>query len=1008
VPDAEGIEIGGYALGDVLGRGGMATVYRAIQSEPRRDVALKILHTGVAGEVGIARFKQEAEVLGRLRHEGIAQVYDFGMAHTPEGEHWYIAMELVDGRPLLAYASEEDLGLRARVELLLQVLDAVADAHRQGVIHRDLKPANILVNRRGRIKLLDFGVARVLDEGEAMTRTGEFVGTLLYMSPEQVSRGLVDTRADLHAIGLLARELLTGIPCRDRGLGVAGLLASIRDDDLPPLASVAPDVPADLGCILDRAVDRVPQRRYPTADAFADDLRRYLRGEVVLARPPTWSYRVQRFVARNRTLVVATAAVVVALGAGLSLALRAGQIADSARRDAAALAASRLRMASMLRVQAALGDVWADRPQAAERRLARVPPGERTWIWAFAHAALDQSMDHVALESLTSEDVASGQVEAAVVSVQRGGGLVATGRTRRIPVTPQEAACGVARGFPRPVVLSMEGHEVGVLHGSSLASGGTGPGAHMVLPARDRTPSFEVWTGRSSLGLREAATGVRHENVLVNRRPSCVALHPTRSLLVVGTENRTLLLYDLAGKRELGTPLPQGGAVQAVAWSEDGRRFASVDRQGTLRVYAAADRKLLYKARSRAVDCVAARFAPGGDVVLGLTRHGLFSWHVRSESLNVLRHHAHSRPNYVYGVAISPDGRWIASAAWDGTVRISSVPTGQLLATLRTDGDMASDVQFVGDARVAVGENSRVELFDVSTGRVLAAWPAPQRHRRLAASPGGDRMAWRRRWTLGATQVATRPDALPADLVPHAPQERAEDRERRPWHYESFLTYTPDGSRLLESTAQNAWVAMDAATGEVRLRGAPGETPGVMPDADVHPDGKRLVVAGPGRDVSIYDLATGALRRTLRGHDDQVFTVAVHPAGRIIASGAGDDTIRLWDLEAGGESVVLTGHDFYVHDLEFLPDGSALVSASGDGTVRIWSTIPLRDRRRAARAERERQARLTPRVRRILEASGGDGRAALEAVSAPSFAEDPADRATARDLVLLLRASGKR
>jgi hypothetical protein len=318
---------------------------------------------------------------------------------------------------------------------------------------------------------------------------------------------------------------------------------------------------------------------------------------------------------------------------------------------------------------------------------------------------------------------------------------------------------------------------------------------------------------------------------------------------------------------------------------------------------------------------------------------------------------------------------------------------------------MASDVQFVDGTRVVVGENGRVELFEVSTGRVLAAWPTPHRHRRLALSPAHDRMAWRQRWTVGAMQASPTPDAMPAELLPRSARDGVPDPQHRPWHYESFLTYSADGRRLLESTAQNSWLALDAATGDVRLHGVPGETPGVMPDADVHPDGKRLVVAGPGRDVSIYDLATGDLRLTLRGHDDQVFTVAIHPAGRIIASGAGDDTIRLWDLEAGGESVVLTGHEFYVHDLEFLPDGSALVSASGDGTVRIWSTVPLRDRRRAARVERERQTSLTPRVRRILAASGHDARAALEAVSAPSFGKDPADRATARDLVLLLGSS---
>jgi serine/threonine protein kinase len=186
---SEGPEsIGSYRVLGVLGEGGMGTVYRAEQQTPHRLVALKVIRAGMIGGQILRRFELEAEALGRLQHPGIAQIYDAGTADCGFGSQPYFAMELVAGRPLMAYAADQSLDTRARLELMAKISDAVSHAHQRGILHRDLKPGNILVDDTGQPKILDFGVARMMDSDLQATRQtdlGQLIGTLDYMSPER-------------------------------------------------------------------------------------------------------------------------------------------------------------------------------------------------------------------------------------------------------------------------------------------------------------------------------------------------------------------------------------------------------------------------------------------------------------------------------------------------------------------------------------------------------------------------------------------------------------------------------------------------------------------------------------------------------------------------------------------------------------------------------------------------------------------------------------------------------
>ena len=338
-----GSRIGSFELVEILGEGGSSTVFRAFREADgvRQEVAIKLLARGLYTTDAQRQFRREREALARLRHPGIARLIEGGIT---DNNLAYIALELVDGLPITQYAREHGLGLRQRLVLFLMVCRAVETAHRALIVHRDLKPSNVLVTAGGHVKLLDFGIAKLLDEEVTdAIRTQHRALTPAYAAPEQFAQEPVTTATDVYALGVLLDELITG---RRRGTGDVDSPSSRIDPaamaiaygrvPAAPLSTLRRQLRGDLDNIVLKATAAGPEQRYASAGALAEDIERHLDHQPVLAHPPSRWYRTSKFVIRHRGGVATTAVFMLALLASLSIALWQARVArhEAQRADA--------------------------------------------------------------------------------------------------------------------------------------------------------------------------------------------------------------------------------------------------------------------------------------------------------------------------------------------------------------------------------------------------------------------------------------------------------------------------------------------------------------------------------------------------------------------------------------------------------------------------------------------------------------------------------------------------
>jgi tetratricopeptide (TPR) repeat protein/tRNA A-37 threonylcarbamoyl transferase component Bud32 len=325
--------VGAYRLESRIGQGGMGTVWLARRSDGRFEgrAAVKFLNASLMGGASEERFKREGSILARLAHPHIAHLIDAGVSATSQP---YLILEYVEGRAIDCYCAELALDIEARIRLFLDVLAAVAHAHANLIVHRDIKPSNVLVTQDARVKLLDFGIAKLLEDEAAipatvLTREGERALTLAFAAPEQVTGDSITTGTDIYALGVLLHLLLAGKhPAQSALESPLDLMKAIVDTQPPRISDAVPETKlrralrGDLDTIVAKALKKNPAERYLSVTAFADDLRRYLGHQTISARADTLAYRARKFVRRHRVPVGAVALVIAGLSAGLYVANR--------------------------------------------------------------------------------------------------------------------------------------------------------------------------------------------------------------------------------------------------------------------------------------------------------------------------------------------------------------------------------------------------------------------------------------------------------------------------------------------------------------------------------------------------------------------------------------------------------------------------------------------------------------------------------------------------------------
>ena len=1018
--------VGDYRLVRKLGEGGMGLVFEAEQDSPRRRVALKVLRPSSGLDSTLARFRHEAQVLGLLQHEGIAQIYEAGTFDLGQGEQPFFAMELVQGSTLLEWGRDRSRDERLRV--IVKICEAVHYAHQKGVVHRDLKPDNILVTAAGQPKILDFGVARATNADLMLTTmhtdAGQLVGTVAYMSPEQASgeTAELDARSDIYTLGVLLFELLAGrLPHEVSGRPIPEAVRTIQEEDPTRLRSLDSTLRGDLDTIVGHALEREPQRRYPSAEALGADVTRYLAHEPIQARPASAVYQISKFARRHRGLtlglVVSMASLIAGLVASLTFALGEARLrkeADQQRREARSLA---------YRVTLSSADLALDRGRVSETAtmLEAIPEEERGWEWHFYYAQIDP---HLWSAATFDSDVRLvwNEPEAEVAFAAGGAKLVCGLDGRTVGVFDTTSGELLRRidvgGALAAHLLSVSGQQALTVVGSrelvllDLEAGGVLWREPFDLPvtAVALSDSGQV----AAVGLDASDSEGNPAGELQRGAPGTwEVLHRSKHVplqLDFADQDRSLLLIE--------DRLPEEPTINLTVSTLD----ALSGR--TLAVF--ADSNPGHQVRGYTRSAAAARRAP--QLLVGSAHQSVLTHRmdqvdpeapVQSSNGRLSGHVASN----VIDVSVTPDGRRAASLAEGGSVRVWDLereeqlhsyrveraascalsPDGRYLA-VNGDGELTVwDLQAT-HPRVLRGHETYVYYVDFSPhGEHLASmdfdqrlllWDTASANLERELDPGAAKRdtPWHMIYTQfawsadGHSIVAATPSALlRADLSSNRQFQRISEHDsqldilREP-AWSDFAggrrstpgcSFSPNDRYCVDLMRRNLVRLEDGRAWPLKGLFQPRSDEPELANqaASFSPDGSRVAV-GAGAGI-IYDVETAEPVGTLSSEGiSRFYSVAWSPDGTRLATGSNDGDVRLWDARTYELIVILRGHQEYVHDVAWSPDGTQLASASGDGTVRLWDSLPARERHERAMLFARRQRELQETVEAQLATEG--------------------------------------
>jgi WD40 repeat protein len=1012
VPGAPpGPTIPGYEIVGVLGRGGMGIVYRARHLALKRTVAIKmILAGGHASEQERTRFRSEAEAVARLQHSGIVQLFEVGERDgMPFG-----VLEFVDGGSLSAKLAAGPLPPREAARLLEKMADAVHLAHGHNIVHRDLKPANVLLTAEGDPKITDFGLAKLVDSDSALTQSGAVLGTPSYMAPEQASglANAVGPPADIYALGAVLYECLTGNP-PFRGDSVVETLDLVRTREakLPPEA--LRKVPRDLQTICLKCLRKPPERRYASAKELGDDLRRFLAGEPILARPVPALERAAMWVRRRPALaalfgvLILGALVLVALASAFHLRLRqsfaqtqalnvrlkvltGSRLAEEgdlllalpwflsaleSDADPTRAEAHRIRLGTALRRCPRLAQLWFH--EARVTRVAFNTDGSRVLTASADRTAFVRdtatgavvagpfSHDDVVLDAAFRPDgaavvTACADGTARVWAVADGrclaGPLRHPGPVRSVAYSPDGRRLLTVANDDRARLwlLDRESPECTSLHHAERVRSAVfhPTDANRVLTGSS-DGTAQVW---SVTDLVPVGPPLKHPGEVVRAEFS-----PDGKTVLTLCSKGMAYLWDPDAPKPKPRELEDGhsGPILCAAFSPDGRLVATGSADNTARVWAVADARTITPPLPHGSDVLSVVFrADGKYLATASDDHMARVWEVsstRSTPVVVPLHHN----GIVSQVAFHPNGLMLLTASNDGTARIWVQTHDRLQIREWRHDDRVTEASFSSDgARVVTScADGKATVWDVGDGRQVNA--AVIRHDdEVAAAEFSPDGAWVA--TAGADGRARVWDvATGRPVTPWLEHPAAVDD----------VHFSPDGSRVITASKSGLAAVWDARTGE--RRGAFTHA-GAVASARFSPDGLRVVSASADRTARVWDAATGELLLPHPfEHCEEVNDADFSPHGHRIVTAGGDGLARLWDAETGEPVGNAIRHGSNVTHASFSPDGLWVVTASNENTARVWNAAtgephapPLRHLGTVV------QAAIGLRNRRVLTASG--------------------------------------